>query len=403
METEDQLVDRLLENYEKPEDIIGKDGILKKLTKKVIERAMAGELTHKLGYEKNSIQGKNSGNSRNGKTSKTIKGDFGEVVIDVPRDRNGEFEPQIIKKNQTRFDGFDDKIISMYSRGMSNRDIMSHLKDIYAVDVSPDLISTVTDSVVEELKEWQMRPLQSIYPIVYLDALVLKMRDQGHIINKHIYAAIGIDLEGIKDVLGLWIEKNEGSKFWLKVLTELKQRGIDDIFITCVDGLKGFPDAIESVFEKSQVQLCIVHMIRNSLKYVPWNQKKEVAQDLKLIYGSATDEQALVQLEKFEKRWENKFPMIAKSWKNNWERVIPFFSFPNEIRKIIYTTNAIESLNYTLRKSIKTKGSFPNEEAAIKMLYLSLRQTMKKWNMPLRNWGMAMNQFSIMFEDRLGL
>jgi len=364
---------------------------------------MTGELTHQLGYDKNSATGINSGNSRNGKTPKTIKGEFGEVVIDVPRDRNNEYSPQIIKKNQTRFDGFDDKIISMYSRGMSNRDIMSHLKDMYAVDVSPDLISTVTASVIEELKDWQVRPLQEVYPIVYLDALVLKIREQGHVINKHIYVAIGVDTDGIKDVLGLWIEKNEGAKFWLKILTELKQRGINDIFITCVDGLKGFPDAIESVFEKSQVQLCIVHMIRNSLRFVPWNQKKVVAKDLKSIYTSATDEQAYEELEKFESKWENKFPMIAKSWKNNWERVIPYFSFPHEIRRMIYTTNAIESLNYTLKKSIKTKGSFPNEEAALKMLYLSLRLTMKKWTMPLQHWGMAMNQFSIMFGDRLGL
>lgn len=401
MAIDDKLIDQLLEDYEKPEDLMGQNGVLKNLTKKLIERAMEGEITHKLGYEKYDKKAGKAGNSRNGTTPKTIKGDFGEVVLDVPRDRNSEYSPQIIKKNQSRFDGFDDKIIALYSKGMSTRDITSQLQDMYGVEVSAELISNVTSKVMDEVKEWQVRPLDSVYPIVYLDALVLKIRDQGHVVNKHIYVAIGINIDGFKDVLGLWIEQNEGAKFWLKILTELKQRGLEDIFIVCVDGLKGFPEAIESVFEKSQVQLCIVHMIRNSLKYVPWNQRKEVAADLRTVYTSATDEKAFEQLEAFGEKWNSKYPLIERSWKSNWQRVIPFFSFPDEVRKIIYTTNAIESLNYTLKKSVKNKGSFPNEEAALKMLYLSLRQTMKKWTMPVRSWGMAINQFSIMFEGRL--
>jgi putative transposase len=401
MPIKDELLDELLKEYKNPEDLIGKDGILKQLTKRLVEKAMESELTHHLGYEKNSPAGKNTGNSRNGKSSKTIKGDFGELPIEVPRDRNGAFQPQIIKKNQTRFDGFDDKIISMYARGMSTRDIQAHLQDIYGVEVSPDLISTVTDSVINEVKEWQNRPLDEIYPILYLDATIVKVRSEGRVINKSAYLAVGITLGGTKDVLGIWLEQTEGAKFWMKVMTELKNRGVQDIYIACVDGLKGFPDAIEALYPKTEVQLCIVHMVRNSLKFVSWKDRKSVASDLKAVYQSATDEQAQMRLADFGRTWDTKYPTISKSWKANWQRLIPFFAYPTDIRRIIYTTNAIESLNYSLKKTMKTRASFPNDEAAIKLLYLSLKNIMRKWTMPVRNWGNALNQFAVLYGDRM--
>jgi putative transposase len=401
MPIKDELLDELLKEYRNPEDLIGKDGILKQLTKRLVEKAMESELTHHLGYDKNSPAGKNTGNSRNGKSSKTIKGDFGELPIAVPRDRNGEFNPQIIKKNQTRFDGFDDKIISMYARGMTTRDIQAHLQDIYGVEVSPDLISNVTDAVINEVKEWQNRPLADIYPILYLDATMVKVRSEGRVINKSAYLAVGITLEGTKDVLGIWLEQTEGAKFWLKVMTELKNRGVQDIYIACVDGLKGFPDAIEAIFPKTEVQLCIVHMVRNSLRFVSWKDRKNTAADLKAVYQAATEEQARMRLSAFAQKWDTKYPTISKSGEANWQRLIPFFAYSEEIRRIIYTTNAIESLNNSLKKTIKNRASFPNDEAAIKLLYLSLKNIMKKWTMPVRNWGKALNQFAVLFVDRM--
>ena len=401
MPIKDELLDELLKEYKNPEDLIGNDGILKQLTKRLVEKAMESELTHHLGYDKNSPAGKNSGNSRNGKSSKTIKGDFGELPIAVPRDRNGEFNPQIIKKNQTRFDGFDDKIISMYARGMTTRDIQAHLQDIYGVEVSPDLISNVTDAVINEVKEWQTRPLAEIYPILYLDATMVKVRSEGRVINKSAYLAVGITLEGTKDVLGIWLEQTEGAKFWLKVMTELKNRGVQDIYIACVDGLKGFPDAIEAMFPKTEVQLCIVHMVRNSLRFVSWKDRKNAAADLKAVYQAATEEQARMRLSEFAQKWDAKYPTISKSWEANWQRLIPFFAYSEEIRRIIYTTNAIESLNNSLKKTIKNRASFPNDEAAMKLLYLSLKNIMKKWTMPLHNWGKALNQFAVLYVDRM--
>jgi putative transposase len=401
MPSKDELLDELLKEYKNPEDLIGKDGILKQLTKRLVEKAMESELTHHLGYDKNSPAGKNTGNSRNGKSSKNIKGDFGEIPIAVPRDRNGEFNPQIIKKNQTRFDGFDDKIISMYARGMTTRDIQAHLQDIYGVEVSPDLISNVTDAVINEVKEWQNRPLADIYPVLYLDATIVKVRSEGRVINKSAYLAVGITLEGAKDVLGIWLEQAEGAKFWLKVMTELKNRGMQDIYIVCVDGLKGFPDAIEALFPKTEVQLCIVHMVRNSLRFVSWKDRKNVAVSLKAVYQAATEEQARMRLSEFAQQWDAKYPTIAKSWETNWQRLIPFFAYPEEIRRIIYTTNAIESLNNSLKKTIKNRASFPNDEAAIKLLYLSLKNIMKKWTMPVRNWGKALNQLAVLYNDRM--
>lgn len=401
MAIRDEILEEILKEYKTPEDLIGKDGILRELTKRLVEKAMESELTHHLGYDRYSAAGKKSGNSRNGKSSKTIKGDFGEIPIEVPRDRKGDFDPQIIPKHQTRFSGFDDKIISMYARGMTTRDIQDHLHEIYNVEVSADLISTVTDAVVNDAREWQNRPLDEVYPVLYLDATILKVRSEGRVINKSAYLAIGINLEGLKDVLGIWLEQNEGAKFWLKVMTELKNRGVRDIFIACVDGLKGFPEAIEAAFPQTEVQLCIVHMIRGSLRFVAWKDRKAVAADLKGIYQAASEELAQDNLEIFARKWDGRYPTIAKSWRANWQRIIPFFAYPEEIRRIIYTTNAIESLNNTLKKTIKNRASFPNDEAAVKLLYLSLKNAQKKWTMPARNWGKAINQFAILYGDRM--
>ena len=393
-----ELLDELLKEYSSPDDMFGSDGILQQLTKALVERAMQSELSHHLGYEKNSADGKNSGNSRNGSFPKTIKGKRGQMQIDVPRDRKGDYQPQIIKKGQTRFDGFDDKIISMYSRGMTVRDIQAHLKEIYGVDVSPDLISTVTDAIMDEVRAWQARPLDSVYPILYLDALMVKVKDQGRVSNKAIYLAIGINCSGLKEVLGMWASETEGAKFWLSIITELKNRGLKDMFIACVDGLKGFPEAIEAIFPKTQVQLCLVHLMRNSLAYVSYKDRRAVALDLKAVYKAATIEEAETRLEEFAAKWDCRYPMIGKSWSGNWARIIPMFSYPEEIRRAVYTTNAIESLNMSLRKVIKTRASFPNEEAAFKLMYLALRNAAKKWRMPIRDWSGAMNQFAIIFE-----
>jgi len=398
---DNELIDSLLKNYKKPADLIGENGLLKQLTKQLLERAMAAEMTEHVGYDKHDVAGNNSGNSRNGKSAKTIKGTFGELALETPRDRNGTFEPQIIEKHQTRFTGFDANILSLYSRGLSTREIQQHLEEIYGVEVTAGLISSVTDEVLDEVKRWQNRQLDPVYPIMYLDAIQFKVRDNGHVRNKAIYLAIGVTIEGYKEVLGLWIAQTEGAKFWLQVVTELKNRGITDIFIACVDGLKGFPEAIESVFPQTEVQLCIVHLVRHSLNYVGWKQRKEVARELKLIYTAATDLEAEQRLDEFSLKWDAKFPMTAKSWRSNWTRVIPFFAHPPEIRKIIYTTNAIESLNMSLRKVTKARGSFPNDEAVSKLLYLALRNIAKKWTMPVRDWRDALNRFAIIYENRL--
>ena len=396
-----ELLDELLKDYHSPDDMFGNDGLLQQLTKAVVERALQGEMTHHLGYEKHSSAGANSGNSRNGKSKKTIRGKRGQIEIEVPRDRASEFEPQLIKKGQTRFDGFDDKIISMYARGMTCREIQAHLQEIYGVEVSPDLISTVTDGVIDEVRSWQSRPLDPVYPILYLDALQVKVKDQGRVSNKSIYLAIGVNMQGIKEVLGMWASENEGAKFWLGVITELKSRGVRDIFIACVDGLKGFPEAIETIFPKTQVQLCLVHLVRFSLAYVSYKDRKAVAIDLKLIYRAATVAEAEENLAAFTAKWDARYPSIAKSWRANWARVIPMFGFPEEIRRAVYTTNAIESLNMSLRKVIKTRASFPNDDAAFKLLYLALRNIAKKWTMPIPHWSQAMQAFSIIYEGRV--
>ena len=402
MALDKDLLDKLIEGYQKPEDLIGENGLLKQLTKGLVERAMNAELTHHLGYEKNDPQGRGSGNSRNGKSRKKLKGDFGEVEIEVPRDREGEFEPKIVPKHQRRFDGFDDKILSMYARGMSTREIQGHLEEMYGVEVSASLISQVTDEVIEELQQWQSRQLEAIYPIVYLDCLFVKMRHEGRVENRAVYVAVGIRMDGCKDVLGLWTADTEGPKFWLSVMTELQNRGVRDIFIACVDGLKGFPDAIEAAFPKTQVQLCIVHLIRNSLKYVPYKERKFVAADLKAIYGATTADAARQELIQFGEKWDKRHHAIRLLWERHWERIIPFFAFPPAVRTVIYTTNAIESLNMSLRKIIKTRAAFPSEQAALKLLYLALKNVVRNWQRNgVRYWPDALNYFDVLWADRI--
>lgn len=396
-----KLIDSLIEQYDDPMDIFRENGLMMQLKKAIVERVMEGELTTELGYEKHDSTGNNSGNSRNGYAEKTLKCKDGQLPIKVPRDRNGNYEPKIIPKNQTRFDDMDEKIISLYARGMTTRDIQAQLKDLYYVDVSSTLISNVTDEVIEAVKSWQSRPLDKLYPIVYMDALVIKVQQDKRVINKAFYLALGVNTEGNKELLGMWVSENEGAKFWLNVLTEIKNRGVSDIFITCVDGLTGFPEAIETVFPKTQVQLCIVHMVRHSLRFVGWKERKAVAADLRAIYTADTLDAAELALTAFCEKWDKAFPAVGKSWLAHWNHITPIFDYSKAIRKIIYTTNAIESLNGSLRKVIKNKRVFPSDDAALKLLYLALQNISKKWTMSLHNWKEAMNQFSMMYEDRL--
>jgi transposase-like protein len=386
-----------------PEQITGQNGLIQQLTKRIVETAMNAEMTDHLGYEKHEKSIDPNGNSRNGKTSKKVITNNGAVEVEIPRDRNGEFEPQLIKKHQKRFDLFDDKIISMYARGMTTRDIQGHLEEIYGVEVSPDLVSKVTNEIIKDVQEWQARPLDPIYPIVYFDAIVVKGRTDGRVSNKSVYTAIGINLEGKKEVLGLWISETEGAKFWLGIISEIKNRGVEDIFIACIDGLKGFPEAINAVFPQTRIQLCIVHMIRNSTKYVSWKERKAICTDLKNIYGAPSEKVALEALDEFTKKWDHRYPMISKSWRSNWENLNEFFAYPMDIRKAIYTTNAIESLNASLRKVTQKRSAFPTDEAIYKVLYLALTKAEKKWTMPIRDWGSAMNQFAVYFGERVPL
>ena len=401
MTVTNELIDSLLADYKKPEDLIGENGLLKLLTKKLVERALQAEMAEHLGHAKNDAVANPAGNTRNGKSKKTLKGDFGELPIEIPRDRHGSFEPQIVTKHQTRWAGFDEKILSLYARGMTVREIQSHLEEMYGAEVSPTLISSVTDAVMDEAKAWQARPLDALYPIVYLDCIHVKTRDAGAVRAKAVYLALGISMAGEKEILGLWIAQTEGAKFWLQVVTELNNRGVQDIFIACVDGLKGFPDAIEAVYPKTAVQLCIVHMVRHSLNYVSWKLRKEIAADLKTVYAAATVDEAAIRLNEFDDKWGADYPTIVKSWRSNWARITPFFDYPPEIRRIIYTTNAIESVNMSLRKITKNRGSFPSDDALLKLFYLALANISKKWTMPLRDWKAALTRFTIQFEERM--
>ncbi|MHC2379719.1 IS256 family transposase [Bradyrhizobium liaoningense] len=395
-----EILDQLLAGGSlKPEDLAGEDGLFRRLKKALLERALGAELTHHLGYEKGDPAGRGSGNSRNGTSSKALLTDDGEIEIEVPRDRAGTFEPVIVAKGQTRFDGFDEKIISLYGRGMTVREIQGHLAELYGTEVSPDLISKVTDAILDEVREWQSRPLEAIYPVVFFDALRVKIRDEGMVKNKAVYVVLGITASGEKDVLGLWIEQTEGAKFWLKVMNDLRNRGVADILIAVVDGLKGFPEAINSVFPKAMVQTCIVHLIRNSLSFVSWKDRKAILPSIKAIYHAENADAALLRLEDFEAEWGKRYPAIGAAWRRAWEHVIPFFAFAPEIRKMIYTTNAVEALNRSLRKIIKTRGSFPNDEAAMKLLYLAIRNAGIHWRRPVA-WTAAMGQFAIQFSER---
>jgi putative transposase len=396
----DELVDELLAGARTPEEITGPDGLLQRLTKRLVERAMAAELTEHLGYEHGQAPPGGVGNARNGTTPKTIHTGHGSVRVEQPRDRQGSFEPRIVPKHQRRFEGFDDKIIAMYGRGMSVRDIQAHLRELYGVEVGHDLISRVTDAVLEDVREWQARPLEDVYPILFLDALIVKVRDGGAVRNKACYVAIGVNLEGERDVLGLWFQNSEGAKFWLAVLNELKQRGVQDVLICCVDGLKGFPEAIEAVFPHAWVQTCIVHLIRQSLRFVPDKHRRQVAKDLRPIYTAVDVDSAAEALAGFEARWSERYPMIGKTWRDAWEHVIPFLAFPPEVRRVVYTTNTIEALHRQIRKTIKTRGHFPTEEAARKLIYLAIVNAQKSWRNTY-NWSSALLSFKIHFGDRL--
>ena len=369
------------------------------LTKITVETALNAELDDHLGYSKH--EASDASNSRNGSTRKTLQTDDGQFQVDTPRDRDGSFEPQLVKKHQRRFTSMDDKILFLYAQGMTTREIVETFKEMYDADISPTLISNVTNAVIEQVVEWQSRPLDAVYPIVYLDCIVLKICQDKRVINKAIYLALGVNLEGHKELLGLWISENEGAKFWLNVLTEMQNRGVKDILIACVDGLKGFPDAINTAFPKTQIQLCIVHMVRNSMKYVSWKDYKAIAADLKRIYQSVTEEEALLSLEQFAERWDDKYPQISKSWRTHWDNLNTIFNYPEDIRRAIYTTNAIESLNSVIRKAVKKRKLFPSDDSAKKVVYLAIQQASKKWTMPIRNWKAALNRFIIEFEDRL--
>jgi putative transposase len=401
MAISEKLLDELIKGYKKPEDLIGEGGILRELTKRLLERAMHAEMSEHLGYDKNAPEVKATENRRNGSSSKTVITDNASVDLTIPRDRDGTFEPQIIPKHQRRFVGFDDKILSMYAHGMTTRDIQHHLEEMYGVEVSPELISNVTDNVMDEVRAWQNRPLEMVYPILFLDCIVVKCRENGSVRNRSVYLALAVNLDGQKELLGMWIADTEGAKFWLGVVTSLKNRGVNDIFIACVDGLKGFPEAINSIYPDTEIQLCIVHQVRNSLRYVPYKEKKNVAADLKAIYGADTAVLAEKALDEFSTRWDAKYPTIAKQWQSNWNNIIPFFGYAREIRNAIYTTNAIESLNHSLRKGLKTRAVFPNEDAVFKLLYLRIRIVSKRWTMPIHNWKSALNQMAIKFEGRL--
>ncbi|MCB9942464.1 MAG: IS256 family transposase [Geminicoccaceae bacterium] len=393
----DELVDQLMAGRD-PSTMFDKGGLLDDLKRSIAERVLNAEMDHHLAAE----VADGGSNSRNGYGKKTVITDSGKLGIAVPRDRLSTFEPQLIAKYRRRLPGFDEKIISMYARGMTVREIRGHLDEIYGVDVSPELISAVTDDILDEVAEWQNRPLESLYPLVFFDALRVKIRDEGMVRNKAVYVALGVRLDGQKEILGLWIEQTEGAKFWLRVMNELKNRGIEDILIAIVDGLKGFPDAITAVFPQTQVQTCIVHLIRNSLDFVSYKDRRAVAAELKTVYRAKDADAGMAALEAFDASdWGQKYPAIAMSWRRNWQAVIPFFAFADDVRRIIYTTNAIEALNSKLRRAVRTRGHFPNDESAMKLLFLVLNLAEKEWRMPPREWAMAKAQFAILFEDRL--
>jgi putative transposase len=405
MKLTEEMIDQLKADLSKAknyEDLMGKDGAIKKLMAQSLEQMLESELTEHLGYEKHSPVGRNSGNNRNGKTHKTLRNDNGEIEITVPRDRNGEFDPIIVKKYERTIGPIEDKIISMYAKGMTTRDIQSHIQEMYGLDVSATLVSNITDKIVDLATEWQNRPLEGIYPIVFFDAIHYKVRDDSKkVVSKAAYTCLGVELSGRKDLLGLWVGQAEGANFWLSVLTELKNRGVKEILIACIDGLKGFPDAIQTVFPKAEIQLCVIHQIRNTLKYIASKDQKEFMKQLKTVYTAPTEEAALQNLESLEEKWSQKYSLALKSWRGNWNNLATFFKYPDEIRTVIYTTNAVESVHRQFRKVTKSRSLFPNDDALKKMLYLAYRDLSKKWTMPIRNWSIVLSNFSIIFEERL--
>jgi putative transposase len=403
-EIRQELLDELLADYENREDLTGPDGLLKQLFGRLVETAAGAELTDHLGYEKGDRVGRGSGNSFNGTTPKTLKTDHGDVRVDMPRDRNSTFEPRIVEKGRTHWDGFDDKIISMYAGGMTVEEIRGHLADLYGTDVSKDFVSTVTDKVLDEVRAWQNRPIDDCYLVLWIDALVVKVRVDGVVRNRPAYLVLGLNMEGKKEALALVMGTgDESAKFWLKVLNDLRNRGLRTVCVLCCDGLTALPEAVEAVFADAWVQTCVVHLIRNSLKHVSYKDRKKITQDLRPIYKAATEDQALEALVSFDDKWGPRYPMITEMWRRSWERFIPFFAFPEEIRRIVYTTNSIEAVNRQLRKIIKTRGHFPTEDAALKLLWLALRNAEKKWTYPIRDWPRALHQFALFFPGRVAV
>ena len=397
----EELLDELLKNYRGPEDLLGPEGLFTQLKKRLINRVLESELTTHLGYDKHE-RGAEEGNARNGHTAKTLRSDDGNMEIKVPRDRKGGFEPALVPKHQRHFDGFDEAILSLYSRGMSTREIQGHLLEIYKVEVSTDLISNATEAVAEEVKTWQNRPLEAVYPVVWFDAIMVKVRHEGKVSNRAIYLALALNLEGKKELLGMWSSENEGARFWLQVATELKNRGLTDIFICCVDGLNGFAQALETVYPKTRVQRCVVHLLRHSLSFVNWKERKEIADALKPVYRATTAAAARVALDEFRGKYDTRFPAIGRSWEAAWEQFIPFFDYPPELRKLIYTTNAIESLNSTLRRASRHRHPFPTLDSLYKLFYLALKRVSAKWTcVTVPNWHDALNRFTIEFGDRM--
>lgn len=395
-----EMLDELAAEVSSEEDL---KAVMRQLSKGLIERVLEAEMTEHLGHDKGGVVLNPENNVRNGTSRKRVQGELGGVELSIPRDRQANFEPQLVKKHQRRLAGLDERILSLYARGLSTRDIQAELQEFYGVEVSPTLISEVTDAVLDEVRKWQKRSLEALYPVVYLDCIFVKLRVDGVVRTQAVYVAIAINLQGLKEVLGLWVgrEQKEGAKFWLSVLTELKQRGVEDVFIFCVDGLKGFPEAIEQIYPHAQVQLCIVHLLRNSMNFVSWKERKAVAQDLKAVYSAPSERAAEEALAEFEKAYQERYPTIAQLWRRNWANIIPIFDYPADIRRAIYTTNVIESLNYSLKKPLKTRGAFPSEDALLKVLYLALQNASKRWTMPVQNWKKALNWFAQLFGDRL--
>ena len=394
-----ELVEELLKSASKPEDLFGPGGVLNRLKGALMERMLEAEMSEHLGYEPNEAEGRGAGNSRNGHTSKTVHTETGSVEIRVPRDRNGSFEPKVVPKHRRRLEGFDEKVLALYARGMSTRDIQGHLRELYGTDVSADLISRVTDAVIDEVKDWQLRPLEAVYPILYLDALFVSVRDGGTVVKKAVYVALGMGMDGTREVLGFWIEATESARFWLSILTDLKNRGVQDILFVCCDGLTGLPQAIETAFPKAVVQTCIVHMIRASLRHVAWGDRKAVVAGLKPIYSAETEEGAQRALGAFEERWRAKYPAVGRQWRARWSEFVPFLAYPAEVRRTLYTTNVIESVNAQLRKVLRPKGHFPSDDAVSKILFLALQRAKVHWKPPVF-WRQALAHFSLMFGDR---